>query len=311
MSARELHAARIRRFGQIVLGAIWLIDGALQFQPVMFGRTFITGVILPNADGQPGLVAAPITWLAHNIDPHVALFNGLAAALQVAIGLALLWTPAVRPALAVSFVWAAMLWFAGEGLGGLLTGAADPLTGAPGAALLYIVVGAMVWPRRRVGGIGARVAWAGLWLSCAALWLLPANRAAGSVHDAIAGAPSGAGWLTSLLNGAARATQGQGTAIALTLATLSIAIAVSALTGRAEHIFLWLGIGLSAAFWAFGQGFGGILTGSATDVSTAPLVILMGGLLLAQTTVLGPDRVMVRPPLRLSYRGRPSSPTAA
>ena len=52
------------RLAQVVLGVIWLIDGALQFQPYMFAKTFITGVILPNAQGQPGVIADPITWIA-------------------------------------------------------------------------------------------------------------------------------------------------------------------------------------------------------------------------------------------------------
>ena len=54
-------AARVTRIGQVVLGLIWLLDGLLQFQPYMFGKTFITGVILPNAAGQPGVIASPIT----------------------------------------------------------------------------------------------------------------------------------------------------------------------------------------------------------------------------------------------------------
>jgi len=56
--------ARLARLAQVVLGVIWLIDGALQFQPYMFAKTFITGVILPNAQGQPGVIADPITWIA-------------------------------------------------------------------------------------------------------------------------------------------------------------------------------------------------------------------------------------------------------
>jgi hypothetical protein len=46
---------------------------------------------------------------------------------------------------------------------------------------------------------GGRLAWAMLWLASAVLWLLPANNGAGSVHDVVAAAPSGAGWLTGAL----------------------------------------------------------------------------------------------------------------
>ena len=36
----------------------------------------------------------------------------------------------------------------GEGLGMLLTGSASALTGAPGSALLYGLIGLMAWPRK-------------------------------------------------------------------------------------------------------------------------------------------------------------------
>jgi hypothetical protein len=71
--------ARATRLGQVILGLIWLIDGALQFQPYMFGKSFITGVIDPNAVGQPAIIAEPITWIAKLIEPHVGVFNAGAA----------------------------------------------------------------------------------------------------------------------------------------------------------------------------------------------------------------------------------------
>jgi hypothetical protein len=296
--AAEPRAARIRRIGQIALGAIWLIDGGLQFQPAFFGKGFITGVILPNASGQPGIVASPLIWIGHQIEPHVAMFNAFAATLQVLIGLGLVCRRTVKPSLAVSFAWAAAIWFAGEGFGGILTGTANPLTGAPGAAVLYIVVGVTVWPRQGDGERGARLAWVALWMASAALWLMPANDGAGSVHDAIASAPSGAGWLAGVLHAAADATAGRGAGIALAMAAVSAAIAVSMLTRTAERTFLGVAITLSLVFWVAGQGIGGILTGSATDVSTGPLVVLMGLILLAHTTPPrrnAPGRVKIAP----------------
>ena len=48
---------------QIGLGIIWLIDGLLQLQPKMFGTDFANSVILPTAQGQPGVDPAPSrTW---------------------------------------------------------------------------------------------------------------------------------------------------------------------------------------------------------------------------------------------------------
>ena len=275
-------AQRITRVGQVALGLLWLTDGALQFQPYMFGRTFIAGVILPAAAGQPGIIGGPITWIARLIEPQVALFNGGAATLQVLIGLGLLYRPAVKPALLVSLVWASSIWFAGEGLGMIFTGTSNPLTGAPGAALLYIVAALLCWP---AGGhriyLAARSCWVIVWLVSATLWLLPANDGAGSLHDAIAGAPSGAHWLSGLLGSAASATSGRGTIIAIGLATCrpqsgsaSESVPRTALPCRCDGDLL--------CFWIIGQGLGGVLTGQATDVGTAPLMVLTAALLLAR-----------------------------
>jgi methyl-accepting chemotaxis protein len=301
-------SARPARVAQVVLGLIWLIDGMLQLQPFMFGKAFVTDVLLVNAAGQPGVIAAPITQICGLIEPHVAAFNACAATLQILIGLGLLCRRTVRPALAVSFAWALAIWFTGEGLGGIFTGAANPLTGAPGAALLYVLAGLMCWPGDDGAGlIGARAAtaaWAAMWLGFAVLWLLPANDTAGAVHDAIAAAPTGAGWLSGLTGSAAAATAGVGTPIAVTLAVLSAAIGLAVLCRWRTGFFLGLSIALSVVFWLVGQGLGGVFTGQATDVSTAPVLILVAAMFFFPATAdrrsagkatAGPTALPVKP----------------
>ena len=78
--------------------------------------------------------------------------------------------------------------------------------------LLYALIGAMVWPNGRPGGLfgvrGARAVWAGLWLVMAWLWLVEAGGANG-VTNAINAAPSGMSWLSTVQDwfaNAARAT---------------------------------------------------------------------------------------------------------
>jgi hypothetical protein len=314
--------ARLARIAQVLLGAIWLIDGALQFQSYMFAKTFITGVILPNAQGQPGVIADPITWIAHLIEPHVALFNGFAATLQVLIGLGLLCRRTVKPALLVSFVWVLGIWVTGEGLGGFFNDTANPLTGAPGAALLYLFVGLMAWPEgmvprlgmrgQRLGVLGlrcARMVFAMLWAGFALLWLLPANNSAGAIHDALGTVPTGAAWLTGLVGDAASATAGRGTVIALALAVLSGLIAFAVARDWHMSTFLWISIVIAAVFWVFGQGFGGVLTGQATDVNTGPLLILIAGLLLGASRI-SQAPLTVAPRSDTSPAAQPSSRTS-
>jgi hypothetical protein len=245
-------SAHTARVGRLVLGLLWLVDGALQFQPYMFGRTFVTGILLPNAAGQPGFIQVPIIWVAGQIEPHVALFNALAASLQVLIGIGLLHDRTAKPALITSFVWAGLIWLGGEGAGMLLTGTASPQTGAPGAALLYLVAGAMVWPREHTADVGflgergAQLAWGVIWLSYAVLWLLPAN----------SGPESGA------------------------QAILSGVIGLAVMCSWHRRAFLAVAICLAFVYWAHGQAFGGVFTGQSTDVGTGPPLMLIGSLLM-------------------------------
>ena len=283
---RPAAAVGAQRRLQVALGLIWLVDGALQLQPFMFSPSFVTQIIAPNAIRQPGFVAAPVTFMAHLIEPRVVLFNAFAATIQLLIGLGLIYRPTVKVALLASFGWALGIWWIGEGLGGLLTGTASPLTGAPGAALLYVLVGLIAWPaaglqtggaaaRGRLGERGARGAWAVLWVGLAVLWLLPANRAAGAVHDAIANARSGAGWLSSVQSSVAAAAAGRGVAIAIVTACLSVAIGLGVLFDRWTKPFLALSVVIALVYFVVGQGMGGVLTGSGTDPGTGPLLILL------------------------------------
>jgi hypothetical protein len=284
--ARARLTLRAERKLQIALGVIWLIDGALQLQPFMFGRAFVTEIIAPNETGQPGFVAAPIRLAAHLIEPRVALFNLVAVIIQMLIGIGLIYRRTVKAALLTSFGWALGVWWIGEGLGGLFTGTASPLTGAPGAALLYILAGLIVWPQARCrtersaeGGLlgehGARTVWALLWLGSAALWLLPANRADEAVHDAVAHAPSGARWLSSIHSTIAAATAGHGIAIALGAASLSAAVGSAVLLARCAKPALALSTSIGIVYLVIGQGIGGIFTGSGTDPGTGPLIVLL------------------------------------
>ena len=58
-----------RRALQLALGALWLLDGMLQFQPSMFGHGFAQ-MLAGSAQGNPAVVARPITWSAGIIGHH-------------------------------------------------------------------------------------------------------------------------------------------------------------------------------------------------------------------------------------------------
>ena len=137
-----------RRKLQLALAGIWLLDAMLQFQPAMFGHGF-GRMLAASAAGNPAIVARPVSWSAAFIDHHVAALNAIFAAIQVLLGLGIAWRPTRRLALAASVAWALAVWWLGEGLGGLLSGTASPVNGAPGAVLLYALLAVLLWPAGR------------------------------------------------------------------------------------------------------------------------------------------------------------------
>jgi hypothetical protein len=127
----------------------------LQYQSFMFSQGF-PRMLAATAAGNPGPVAGPVTWSAHLIGTHPGAATAAFGTVQLLLALGIAWRPTVRVALAASIAWALAVWWLGEGLGGVLTGAASPVTGAPGAALLYALAAVLLWPAPpAVAGSGA------------------------------------------------------------------------------------------------------------------------------------------------------------
>lgn len=282
MRLRSYFFSDARRTLQSVLGFVWALDGALQLQPFMYGKGFIT-TLTGMAPDQPHWLASSLLWGARTMAQHQGPYNTMAALLQLGIGLGLLYRPTVKQALIVSFVWGLAVWWFGEAFGMLLMNMASPLTGAPGGVLLYVLLGALVWPNERPGGLlgvyGARIVWAQLWVLMGALWLTAVNSSANAVSGLIGTAPGGAAWLTGLQHGLIDASRGHGLPIAVVLAAISIAIGLAVGFGVKPRLFLGLAIALNLVYWVVGQGLGGIFTGQATDPNAGPLYILIAAAL--------------------------------
>ena len=317
---------RSQRALQIGLGLFWILDAALQFQPFMFSKNFVTTYVLANAAGQPDAIRWIITNVGHFLAPHTGIWNALFALTQLAIGVGLLFRRTVRPALAISFPYVLGVWVFGEGLGQILTGSATALTGAPGAVLLYGVIGLMAWPRTRPAGrregAGGRVgvassaaaegiggpvtplaAWSGFWILAAILFVLPDNRTETSISSSISGmGPINPGWYAHFLTTVGNHFGSVGTPYAWVLAIASVAVGLGPLVSRRPGPFLAVGGVLSFVFWITGQGLGGIVTGSGTDPSTGPLVILLA---LAMVPAAVAEPFSSPPPLANLLRGNP------
>ncbi len=278
-----------RRTLQLVLATLWLLDGVLQMQAYFFTRAFGTQMITMSAEGNPSVIARSILWSGRTIGHHPVEINALFAFVQVAIGLGVAWRRSTRAALAVSVAWSLGVWWVGEGFGGVLSGAADPINGAPGAVILYALVAVLLWPvdrpgprpafvaARAVGPAVAKALWSVLWGSLALFALLGANRSARGLHDLIIGQVDGEpGWVVWIDRTASDLVDHHGLGYSVLLAVLLVVVAVGVFLPPAwANAAVLLAMVVGSLFWVVGQDFGELFTNGATDVNSGPLLVLL------------------------------------
>jgi hypothetical protein len=285
-----------RRDVQIALGVLWVLDGALQAQPFMFTRAFGTQLIGGVGQGQPGVVSGPVHLASVVIAASPVLWNVLAVAIQLLLGVGLLFRRTARFTLAASIVWALGVWYAGEGLSGMASGHASLITGAPGSALLYAVVAAAAWPR---GGTSEQApaswlapAWAVLWVGAAIFQLLPGQNTGPGVASLLQSSASAAPhWLARIDTSLASWASRNGALSVSLLVAGMVLIGTGALARTTRSWAVSVGLLLSVAIWIFGQDLGQLYSGQATDPNTAPLIALMAVVLLTRAREAVPGKV--------------------
>jgi hypothetical protein len=275
----------VRRVLRLGLGGFWIVAGLLQLQPGMFTMAMLHNVMQPLAAGQPSWLAGLIDWATAVMTLHLVLWNLLIVVVQLAIGVLLWWgrrPDLVRAGLVLSLVWTAVVWLFGEGLGGELTGSASVLTGAPGSVLLYgwlavvLLLPDRAFALTRRGFVAVRDA-PGILLGIMALQQLapvfftPIGLSS-QFQSTLMMQPA---WFQATLAPVVAWSYHAPVPFNL-LVVLVLGVLAWRLTGRRADAFAF---GLAALFlgfvWWWGEGFGGVLTGMATDLNTAPLVALM------------------------------------
>lgn len=291
----------------MILGLLWLLDGILECQGEFFRPDFFGMMLMMNPAPAPGWLFDLGTRIEPALTSHAFAANAAAAALQLLLGLGLLWRRTARWALAASVPWALAVWLFGEAAGGIFGPGAMAITGAPGPALLYALVAVLVWPggggaqstplsRRRLrGGLAA---WVALWLGTAALqaeMLVRQGRVAG---DAIYYAGNGASdWLAQASRGVGGMVGTHGGLFCLAAGLAQAAIGLGVLVPRLRRPALAAGAVLGACYGLVGQDLGGIfssgLTGvfssGATDPGSGPLIVLLTAVLWTEQPVPDPS----------------------
>jgi hypothetical protein len=290
--------ARKLRLLQLALAGFWMFDGLLQLQPFMFTQLFGSEMLAPMAAGNRGFVAHSITWAAKFVTAHAELSNTGFAGIQLLIGVLIAWRPTVKVGLALSLPWSLAVWWVGEGLGRMATGEGSPLTGAPGAVLVYALLAVLLWPREEppsrvsvpapsgfgrvsqlsTGLVTARVLWVVLWLAMALTALLPFNRRSSAPDNlfklAAVGQPA---WLHGIQRHLANGLNGDGLVVAIALAAvLGIIAGVGFLPAGLQRPILAFAALLAVVIWAVGESFGGLLAGGPqTDPNSGAILLLL------------------------------------
>ncbi len=317
MNKKHLQLKLTRRNTQIALGIFWLIAGILQLQPDMFTKKFIDLNILSNSLGQPAFIYDPMNFFIHIFLLSPIVFNIIIILIQLTIAFLIFNKKRVKIGLYLSIFWGLFVWYVGEGLGGLFLkgGNATLLMGAPGAAFFYVVLALSVMPRKKdklYPDYWLIFVWAIVWVGLGISQLLPTNSSLLNMQSMIIqNAHNAPRWISTIDThvvkflsyignnhkiyktdsniqmggmGTNYISGARGYWLVVILAMLEIVIGLMVFIGRIQRrILLIVGIILSLCFWLIGQSLGQIYSGYASDLNTAPLLILFAFILLGMS----------------------------
>ncbi|MDG6970868.1 MAG: DoxX family protein [Nitrososphaerota archaeon] len=134
---------------RVVFGMFWLIDGMLKFQPGVVEA--FSGMIRDASAGQPAWLSGWFSFWASATSSNPGFFVYSTGALEVALGLCLMFGLLRKVAYTASFFLSLVIWSVPEGFGGPYgPGATDIGTGIVYAlaSLLFLIVNAFFGPSR-------------------------------------------------------------------------------------------------------------------------------------------------------------------
>jgi cytochrome oxidase Cu insertion factor (SCO1/SenC/PrrC family) len=302
--AAEPRGRRVLRIG---FGVLWILDGLLQAQRAM-PLGLASDVTQPSADGSPGWVRSLVDFAAQGWTYHPVNAAAAAVWIQIGIGIWLLTAargPWSRLGGLASVGWGLVVWIFGEAFGGIFAPGLSWLFGAPGAALLYAVAGALIalpdraWVGRRLGrGV---LAVAGVFLAGMALlqawpgrgfWQGTAGRQPGNLASMVQGMAQTAqpGFLSSWVNGFGTFAAAHGFAVNLIVVAALAATGLALASGQRAVLRPAVGLllVLCAADWVLVQDLG-VFGGLGTDPnSMIPFALVAAGGYLAVAYAPGP-----------------------
>ena len=289
---KRTRAQRSRRGLWRGLGVLWLFDALLQAQPAMFTAAFVSGVLAPAASGQPPWIAVLLQLADGLWSRFLVPANIVAIVAQTAIAVLLLVAPERkwgRLGLLLSIAWGIGVWLFGEGLGGLFTGFATFITGAPGSVVLYVLGAIFLLIPGWLWEGGDVLRWLEevlgfLWIGSAVLQALPSAGfwtadGLGGIFASAASSPDPA-FLSAPIASFAASVAAAPVAWNLRFVAVMALLGIALVQGWAPLVTYGLAIAWSFFSWWFGQAFGMLGTGLSTDPNSGIVWMLLFACLL-------------------------------
>jgi cytochrome oxidase Cu insertion factor (SCO1/SenC/PrrC family) len=289
-----LSETRGRDVLRIGFGLLWLLDGILQAQPQM-AAGLPSGVIEPSTAGSPVWVQHLVNWAGTSWSYHPVQAAAATVWIQAGIGVWLIVArkgPLSRLAGLAGLTWGLLVWVFGESFGGILAPGLTWLTGAPGAALIYAVAGALIalperyWRSPRFG----RLLLGGLGLFMIGMAVLQAWPGRGFWQGTVNGQPgtlvgmiqsmaqtSQPSFIARVVAGFATFTGQHGFAVNLVAVLVMAGTGLAFLTGRRRVILpaTWVFVLFCLADWLLIQDLG-FFGGLGTDPNSMIPMALFG-----------------------------------
>jgi hypothetical protein len=263
------------------LGAIWLFDGLLQFQPKMFGPAFSSQVLVPLLQNQPSIIQSFVHFGMFLWNTNTVWTDTAAGILQCAIGILLLLPSsksniAIKFGLWVSIVWGIIVWIFGEGFGMIFTGSASFYTGAPGAVLAYVLLAILILvPKDFSVKFYAKVlGWSFIFLSI--LQLQPTFWTSSGIQSLFTGSGDSFSIVNTFPTYLSQVAGAHSISANILLLLISLILGILLIL-KPSRISASFGLVFLLLVWWIGQDFGqltSLISGVPTDPNMAPLFAL-------------------------------------
>lgn len=279
----HLQVPKYRKVGWLGFAALWILNGVIQFRPLMVIQS--SGVLFQHSKQVGPAWLLPLMHQSDVFFAQTPIWTNIGSAvIQLLIGIFMLVWPEKllgKIAIVLSLAFSLVTWVLWEGLGHLFHSGGTYFLGGPGAGILYFLAGLMLmapmsWWENKSASRVIRLGFTLFWLLCALWNAIPGNGFWSSsgiqaaYHQTIF-APAG---LEALHNSIMALYSSSPMLWNLIMVAVFLVLAVGTWFGFSSILFLTISLIWFAFTWLFGQSLG-MTGGFGLPVNSAPVLALL------------------------------------